>query len=107
VIGHDDEEVDMTNQPNSPLAAGVAASVAGPDADDDSRATDDGQPVGAADARADAERTGAGDDDGDLTNHPVDAALPARDAVSTDDGVPVGSADADADRRRSGADDAG
>jgi len=97
----------MTNQPDSPLMAGVAASVAGPDADDDNRATDDGQAVGAADARADAERTGAGDDDGDLTNHPVDAALPAPGGDTTDDGVPVGSADAEADRRRSGADDAG
>jgi hypothetical protein len=95
----------MTQQPNSPLVAGVVAGAAAAGRNDEDQATDDGQPVGEADVRADAERTGAGDDDTNVLGGSVDAAPSGAEGASTDDGVPVGEADAEADRRRSGADD--
>ena len=79
----------MTTQP-------AAASVP-PDNEMNSDSTDDGMPVGAADAEADARRSGAGDDErpsnvGEGFELDVD---PGRE---TDGGVPVGRADAEADR---------
>ena len=75
-----------------------------PDDDMTSSSTDDGVPVGAADAEADARRSGAGDDErpsnvGEGFSLDVD---PGRGA---DGGVPVGRADAEADRTRSLEDD--
>jgi hypothetical protein len=63
---------------------------AGLDDNQQAPAEDTGPPVGAADADADAARSGAD----------VDLDDPQRDS----DGVPVGGADADADAARSGAD---
>ncbi|MEX5721746.1 hypothetical protein [Geodermatophilus maliterrae] len=75
-----------------------------PDDDTTSSSTDDGVPVGAADAEADARRSGASDDE-----RPSDVGegflLDVDPGRSTDDGVPVGRADAEADRMRSGGDD--
>lgn len=79
----------MTDRPS-------AASVP-PDNETSSSSTDGGMPVGAADAEADARRSGAGDDErpsnvGEALSPDVD---PGR---ATDGGVPVGRADAEADR---------
>ena len=79
----------MTTQPS---AGGVP-----PDNEMSSSSTDGGMPVGAADAEADARRSGAGDDErpsnvGEGFQLDVD---PGR---GTDGGVPVGRADAEADR---------
>jgi len=78
------------------------------DRDSTTTSTDDGVPVGASDAEADAARTGASGADETLAN-PGQASAPdtASDATATDDGVPVGVADAEADRRRTTDDDAG
>ena len=77
-----------------PAAAAGAARVV---ADDDDAvlapSTDDGTPVGAADAEEDARRSGAeGDDQG-----PGDE-LGTGPGGATEGGVPVGAADAEADR---------
>jgi hypothetical protein len=102
----------MSTQPQGPfLPAAAAGAVAGRLEDEDTtttRSTDDGVPVGDADAEADAVRSGARPDDDDTLTDPGSAALPdaAADTRGTDDGVPVGAADADADRRRSTSDDA-
>ena len=79
----------MTTQPS---AANVP-----PDNEMSSSSTQDSMPVGAADAEADARRSGAGDDErpsnvGEGFQLDVD---PGRE---TDGGVPVGRADAEADR---------
>ena len=71
-----------------------------PDNEMSSSSTEGGMPVGAADAEADARRSGAGDDErpsnvGEGFQLDVD---PGRE---TDGGVPVGRADAEADRRGS------
>jgi hypothetical protein len=71
------------------------------DEEDQSRnATDDGVPVGAADAEADRQRA-AGDSDAD------DASFVNADTTDseTDQGVPVGRADAEQDRLRASSDD--
>ena len=78
--------------PQSPQGLPVAAGFAAGRTDDESRegqAPDAGPTVGAADAEADAVRSGA---DADLD-------APTRDS----DGVPVGDDDLEADKRRSGA----
>jgi hypothetical protein len=75
-----------------PLAAAAATEATEADVDA-ARNSDSGPTVGAADAEADAARSGA---DTDLTTGTT-----ARDS----DGVPVGSADAEADARASGADE--
>lgn len=73
--------------PQNPL---LAAAVAGkPIIEDENDPRDAGTPVGAADAEADAARSGADADPGHG----------ARDS----DGVPVGEADHEADKRASGA----
>jgi hypothetical protein len=79
--------------PNSPLNAplGAAAATHLSDADDDVNRDSGGPTVGAADAEADAARSGS--DEADLD-----------DATRDSDGVPVGSSDADADAAESGAD---
>ena len=79
----------MTNRPG-------AASVP-PDNEMSSSSTEGGMPVGAADAEADARRSGAGDDErpsnvGEALSPDVDSGR------ATDGGVPVGQADAEADR---------
>ncbi len=79
----------MTTQPS-------AGSVP-PDNEMSSSSTDGGMPVGAADAEADARRSGAGDDErpsnvGEALSPDVDHGR------ETDGGVPVGRADAEADR---------
>ena len=88
------------SQPNSsgmpPAVAAGADRTAGEDVTD--RSTDDGVPVGAADAEADAHRAGADDDDA-FAGEASGAAL-LSDNGATDAGVPVGSADADADQGR-------
>jgi hypothetical protein len=82
-------EATMTTQPS-------AASVP-PDNEASSSSTDGGMPVGAADAEADARRSGAGDDErpSNVGEAFFSDADPGRD---TDGGVPVGRADAEADR---------
>lgn len=87
----------MTTRPN-------AGSVP-PDDDTTSGSTDDGVPVGAADAEADARRSGAGDDDERPSNVGEGLLLDVDPSRGTDDGVPVGRADAEADRMRSVEDD--
>jgi hypothetical protein len=69
-----------------------------------SGSTDDGVPVGAADAEADARRSGARDDERP-SNVGEGFLLDVDSGQGTDDGVPVGHADAEADRMRSGGDD--
>ena len=78
-----------------------------PDDDMTNGSTDDGVPVGAADAEADARRSGAGDDDERPSNVGERLLLDAHPGRRIDDGVPVGRADAEADRRRSVEDDDG
>ncbi|MEW1952379.1 hypothetical protein [Terrabacter sp. NPDC080008] len=100
----------MSNQPGNPAnpAAGLAAAALGADDANEEQHTDDGVPVGAADARAD-ERRAAGEDpddsgsDGSLVGDVLEDAGfggAAGSGGSTDDGVPVGDADVEADRRR-------
>jgi hypothetical protein len=73
--------------------------------DDENRSTDEGVPVGEADRDADAERTGADDDD---TLAGPDTGLTS-DALGmggrSGEDVPVGADDAEADRRRTTDDD--
>ena len=69
-----------------------------PDDDMISSSTDDGVPVGAADAEADARRSGAGDDDERPSNVGEGFSLDVDPGRETDGGVPVGRADAEADR---------
>jgi hypothetical protein len=75
--------------------------------DDDmtSSSTDDGVPVGAADAEADARRSGAGDDDERPSNVGEGFSSDVDPGPGTDGGVPVGRADAEADRMQSVEDD--
>jgi hypothetical protein len=90
-------EATMTTQPS---AANVP-----PDNETSSSSTDGGMPVGAADAEADARRSGAAEDErpsniGEALSPDVDHGR------ATDGGVPVGQADAEADRMGSvGGDD--
>src|SRR5436309_3557985 len=107
----------MTTQPTGPLVPGVAAAAAGAamgdddrltTTDDETRATDEGVPVGEADVRADMHRSGADADDEDTLDDSRDVLRPDVDGgTSTDQGVAVGEADLEADRRRTGADDDG
>jgi hypothetical protein len=96
----------MSTQPTAGMGGmlpGVAAAggLRQSDDDDETRSSDQGVPVGEADREADAERTGAGDDDDMLAG--VGTGL-ASDAAGmgggSDDDVPVGADDAEADRRR-------
>ena len=80
----------MTTQPS-------AASVP-PDNETSSSSTDGGMPVGAADAEADARRSGAGDQDERPSNVGEGLMLDVDPGQETDGGVPVGRADAEADR---------
>ena len=80
----------MTTQPG-------AASVP-PDNETSSSSTDGGMPVGAADAEADARRSGAGDQDERPSNVGEGLMLDVDPGRETDGGVPVGRADAEADR---------
>jgi hypothetical protein len=99
----------MTTQPNAPQVPPAALAGAATN-DEDAARTDDGVPVGAADAEADAVRSEAGGNDDTLANSAA-AAVPGTaadldaspDAASTSDRVPVGRADVEADRARSGA----
>jgi hypothetical protein len=70
-----------------------------------SSSTDDGVPVGGADAEADAQRSGAGDNDERHSNVGEGFMLDVDPGRGTDDGVPVGRADAEADRKGSVEDD--
>ena len=79
----------MTTQPS-------AGSVP-PDNEMSSSSTDDGMPVGAADAEADARRSGAGDDERP-SNVGEGFLLDVDPGRETDGGVPVGRTDAEADR---------
>src|SRR3954452_16283641 len=96
----------MSTQPTSGmqgmLPGAAAAGGLRQDDDDENQTTDDGVPVGQADREADAERTGADENEDDALADPQ--AVLAPDAAGTvsgsDDGVPVGATDADADRRR-------
>ena len=80
----------MTTQPG-------AASVP-PDNETSSSSTDGGMPVGAADAEADARRSGAGDENERPSNVGEGFMLDVDPGQETDGGVPVGRADAEADR---------
>ena len=80
----------MTTQPD-------AASVP-PDNEMDSDSTGQGMPVGAADAEADARRSGARDSDERPSNVGEGFLLDVDHGRETDGGVPVGRADAEADR---------
>jgi hypothetical protein len=63
-----------------------------------SDSTEDGMPVGAADAEADVRRSGASDDDERPSNVGEGFSLDVDAGRDTDAGVPVGRADAEADR---------
>lgn len=101
----------MSTQSGGPIVPGVAVTAGDAltgDRDSTTTSTDDGVPVGEADAEADAARTGASGTDDDTLANPGEAAAPdLADTSRTDDGVPVGEADAEADRRRTTDDDAG
>jgi len=86
-----------------PVVAGAVAGDATEEQNLTSRTTDDGVPVGAADAAEDARRSGADIDDDSVLARPESAATPDE----TDDGVPVGRSDAEADRLRTQADNNG
>jgi hypothetical protein len=83
-------EATMTTQPS--------AASDPPDNEVSSSSTDGGMPVGAADAEADARRSGAGDDDERPSNVGEALSLDVDPGRGTDGGVPVGHADAEADR---------
>ena len=83
----------MTTQPD-------AASVP-PDNEQNSDSTSVGMPVGAADAEADARRSGASGDDERPSNVGEGFMLDVDPGRETDGGVPVGRADAEADRMSS------
>src|SRR3954451_1323679 len=88
--GSDGEEATMTISPDDDVSAPT---------------TDDGTPVGTADAAEDARRAGA-DRDTNLRDPVVEGALRVDDENRpTDDGVPIGEADAEADRARAFGDD--
>ena len=96
----------QSGQPMVPAVAVTAGDALTGDRDSTTTSTDDGVPVGAADAEADAVRTGADEPDETLAN-PGEAAAPdLADSPAADDGVPVGEADAEADRLRTTGDDA-
>jgi hypothetical protein len=78
----------MTN-PSSAAGLPLAAATAARLTDQENAENETGPTVGAADAEADAARSGA---EADLTNAERDS-----------DGVPVGEADLEEDKRRSGA----
>jgi hypothetical protein len=83
------------------VTAGAARGLADEDETTTGRSTDDGVPVGAADAEADARRSGAGADDQWQPDVLEEGSLGGLGAGgATDDGVPVGAADAEADRQR-------
>jgi hypothetical protein len=91
---------ETTARPEATMTTQPSAGSVPPDNEMSSNSTDGGMPVGAADAEADARRSGAGDDErpsnvGEGFQLDVD---PGRE---TDGGVPVGRADAEADRRGS------
>jgi hypothetical protein len=86
--------------PTHPDVGGVP-----PDDNMTGSSTDDGVPVGAADAEADARRSGASDADERPSNVGEGFLLDVDPGRGTDDGVPVGHADAEADRIRSVDDD--
>jgi hypothetical protein len=99
----------MTQPIGSGAAVPGVAATAGDaftgDRDSTTTSSDDGVPVGAADAEADAARTGASDTD-DTRVKPGEASAPdLADTPRTDEGVSVGEADAEADRRRTTDDD--
>jgi hypothetical protein len=95
----------MSTQGSGPLVPGIAVGAGdfGQERETVS-STDDGVPVGAADAAEDAKRSGADVDEAMAT--PVHAAMPDVDDTpdEVDDGVPVGRADAEADRQRTTSD---
>ena len=107
----------MTNQPGNPAnpAAGLAAAAAGAHGDGtEEHRTDEGVPVGAADAEEDRRRASGdeGDDegsDGSLVGDVLEDAgfggATGSGASSEDDGVPVGEADVEADRCRASGED--
>ena len=80
----------MTTQPS---AANVP-----PDNETSSSSTEGGMPVGAADAEADARRSGADANDERPSNVGEGFQLDVDPGRETDGGVPVGRADAEADR---------
>jgi hypothetical protein len=99
------EEATMTMQPGGGPAIPAVAAAAGVDDDTSSGATDDGTPVGSADAEADAERTGA-DDAGDWPDSGKGSGLlNAETGDVTPDAEPVGAADLEADKARSRGED--
>jgi hypothetical protein len=104
------EEATMTMQPGAGPAIPAVAAAAGQAAEDQddttAGSTDDGVPVGEADAEADARRSGADEDSGGiLGGGAAPFAGDAEEGNRTDDGMPVGEADAEADRARSTGDD--
>jgi len=94
-----------TSIPEATMMTHSSAGSVPPDDDVTSGSTDDGVPVGAADAEADARRSGASDNDERLSNVGEGFGLDVDPGQGTDDGVPVGRADAEADRMRSAEDD--
>ena len=80
----------MTTQPS--------ATNVPPDSEISSSSTGGGMPVGAADAEADARRSGAGDQGERPSNVGEGLMLDVDPGQETDGGVPVGRADAEADR---------
>lgn len=93
----------MTSQPGGGPAIPAAAAVSGLETDEEasSETYDQGEPVGRADAAADAERA-AESSDSDSHQDFVTADV----ETQTDDGVPVGRADAEQDRLRASSQDA-
>jgi hypothetical protein len=98
-------EHEKTSTPEATMMTHSNAGGVPPDDDMTSGSTDDGVPVGAADAEADARRSGASDNDDRLSNVGDGFLLDVEPGQGTDDGVPVGRADAEADRMRSVEDD--
>ena len=100
----------MTMQPGAGPAIPAAAAAAGQSAEDQDDTTassiEGGEPVGEADAEADARRSGADEDSGGiLGGGAAPFAGDAEEGERTDSGEPVGQADAEADRARTTSDD--
>jgi hypothetical protein len=93
----------MSNQPGPAVPGAAAAGLRDTAAEDPKSQTDQGVPVGAADAHAAAERA-AGQDDVESDDQQLGFGERRADETS-DDGVPVGLADVEADRRNASDDD--
>jgi hypothetical protein len=94
----------MSNQPGPAVPGAAAAGLSDTAAEDAKSQTDQGVPVGAADAHADSERAAGQDESVESDDQQLGFGERRADETS-DEGVPVGFADVEADRRNASDDD--